>query len=68
MVFMSTQVKYHTSLCHFVSQNIIKTIGNLAKLRKRSVQTEVKVVRHLFSTIHLIKSWNIKNSTQQITF
>jgi hypothetical protein len=39
MVFTSTQVKHHTSLCHIVSQNNIKTMGNLAKLRKRYVQT-----------------------------
>jgi hypothetical protein len=64
MVFMSIHVKHHTSLCHIVSQNIIKTIANLAKLRKRSVQTKVKVVRHLFSTLQLLRNWNIKNSKQ----
>jgi hypothetical protein len=48
MVFMSTQVKHCTSLCHIVSQNKIKTMGNLAKLRERTFQTEVKVVRHFF--------------------
>jgi hypothetical protein len=39
MVFISTQVKYRTSLCHIISKNKIKTIGKLAKLRKGSVQT-----------------------------
>jgi hypothetical protein len=39
MMFMSTQVKHHTSLCHIISQNKIKTLGNLAKLRERTVQT-----------------------------
>jgi hypothetical protein len=38
-VFMSTQVKHHTSICHIISQNKIKTMQNLAKLRERSVQT-----------------------------
>jgi hypothetical protein len=47
-VFMSTQVKHHTSLCHIVSQNKIKTMENLAKSRERTVQKLVKVVRHLF--------------------
>jgi DeoR/GlpR family transcriptional regulator of sugar metabolism len=36
---MSTQVKHHTSICHIVSQNKIKTMQNLAKLCDRSVQT-----------------------------
>jgi hypothetical protein len=36
---MSTQVKHHTSICHIISQNKIKTMQNLAKLRDRSVQT-----------------------------
>jgi hypothetical protein len=61
MVFISTQVKHHTSLCHIVSQNKIKTMGNLAKLRETTVQTQVKFKRHLISTIQLLKSWNIKN-------
>jgi hypothetical protein len=39
MVFVSTQVKHRTSLCHIVSQNKIKTMGNLAKLRERTFQT-----------------------------
>ena len=39
MVFMSTQVKHRTSLYHIVSQNKIKTMGNLAKLHERTVQT-----------------------------
>jgi hypothetical protein len=38
-VFMSTQVKHHTSICHIVSQNKIKTTKNLAKLCERTVQT-----------------------------
>jgi hypothetical protein len=38
-VFMSTQVKRHTSICHIVSQNKIKTMENLAKSSKRTVQT-----------------------------
>jgi hypothetical protein len=38
-VFMPTQVKHCTSLCHIVSQTKIKTIGNLPKLRERYVQT-----------------------------
>jgi hypothetical protein len=33
-VFMSTQVKHHTSIYHIVSQNKIKTMENLAKLRE----------------------------------
>jgi hypothetical protein len=64
MVFLSTQVQHHTSLCHIVSQNEIKTMGNLAKLLERIVHTYVKFIRHLFSTIQLLKSWNIKNSKQ----
>jgi hypothetical protein len=48
MVFMSTQVKHRTSLCHIVSQNKIKTMGNLAKLREKCVQTKLMVVWHLF--------------------
>jgi hypothetical protein len=56
MMFMSTQVKHHTSLCHIVSKNKIKTMENLAKLCVRTVQTQVKVVSHLFSTIELLKS------------
>jgi hypothetical protein len=35
-----------------------------AKLRERTVQTLVKVLRQLFSTIQFLKSWNIKNSIQ----
>jgi hypothetical protein len=38
MVFMSTQVKHRTSLYHILSQNKIKTMGNLAKLHERTVQ------------------------------
>jgi hypothetical protein len=38
-VFMSTQVKHHTSIYHMVSQNKIKTMENLAKLSERTVQT-----------------------------
>jgi hypothetical protein len=64
MVFISTQLKHHTSLCHIVCQNKIKAMGNLAKLRETFVQTKVKVKSHLFSTIQLLKSWNIKNSKQ----
>jgi hypothetical protein len=37
---------------------------NLAKLRERTVQTQVKVVRHLFPTTQVLKSWNTKNSKQ----
>jgi hypothetical protein len=33
-VFMSTQEKHHTSICHIVYQNKIKTMENLAKLRE----------------------------------
>jgi hypothetical protein len=36
---MYIQVKHHTSLYHIVSQNKIKHIENLAKLRERTVQT-----------------------------
>jgi hypothetical protein len=43
-------------------------MGNLSKLRVRSVQTKVTVVRHLFFTIQMLKGWNIKNSKQYITF
>jgi hypothetical protein len=39
-------------------------MGNLAKLRETTVQTQVKFKRHLISTIQLLKSWNIKNSKQ----
>jgi hypothetical protein len=39
IVFMSTQVKHHTSICHIVSQNKIKTMENLAKLSERTLQT-----------------------------
>jgi hypothetical protein len=63
-VFMSTQVKHHTSLCHIVSKNKIKTMGNLAKLHERTVQTWVKVVRNLLSTKLLLISRNMKNSKQ----
>jgi hypothetical protein len=38
-VIMSTQVKHHTSICHIVSQNKIKTMENFSKLRGRTVQT-----------------------------
>jgi hypothetical protein len=38
-VFMSNQVKHCTSLCHIVSKNKIKTMGNIAKLHERTVQT-----------------------------
>jgi hypothetical protein len=38
-VFMSTKVKHHTSICQIVSQNKIKTMKNLAKLRERTIQT-----------------------------
>jgi hypothetical protein len=61
MMFMSNQVKHHTSLCHIVPQNKINTMTNLAKLRERTVRTHVKVVRHLFH--HTVaKLWNIENS------
>jgi hypothetical protein len=63
-VFMFTHVKHHTSICHIISQNKIKTMENLAKLRERTVQTWVKVVRHHFSIIQMLKSWNINNSIQ----
>jgi hypothetical protein len=36
---MSTQVKHRTSLCHIISQNKIKTMGNFAKLHERTFQT-----------------------------
>jgi hypothetical protein len=39
MVFMSTQVKHHTSICHIISQNKMKTMENSAKLRESFVQT-----------------------------
>jgi hypothetical protein len=37
-VFMSTQIKQHTSLSYVVSKNK-KTMENLAKLRERNIQT-----------------------------
>jgi hypothetical protein len=49
---MSTQVKHHKSLWHIISQNKIKTMENLAKLRERTVQTQVKVVRHFIHHTH----------------
>jgi hypothetical protein len=64
MVCMSTQVKHRTSLFHIVSKNKIKTMGNLAKFRERTVQTKVKALRHLFSIIQLLKIRNVKNSKQ----
>jgi hypothetical protein len=36
---MSTQIKHHTSICNIVSQNKIRTMKILAKLRERPVQT-----------------------------
>jgi hypothetical protein len=45
---MSTQVKYHTSLCHIVTQYKIKAMENLAKLHERTVETQVKVVSTFF--------------------
>jgi hypothetical protein len=45
---MSNQVKHHTSLYHFVSQNKIKTMENLSILRERTVLISVKIVRHIF--------------------
>jgi hypothetical protein len=39
MVFMSTQVKHHTSIWHTIPKNKINTMENLAKLSERTVQT-----------------------------
>jgi predicted transcriptional regulator len=44
---MSTQEKQHMSICHIISQNKTMTMENLAKLSERTVQTYVKVVRHI---------------------
>jgi hypothetical protein len=41
---------------------------NLVKLRERTAQTQVKDVRHIFSTIQLLKSWKIKDSNNRSTF
>jgi hypothetical protein len=38
-VFMSTQVKHHTSLCYIISQTKIKTMEYLAKFHEGVVQT-----------------------------
>jgi hypothetical protein len=48
MVFVFTQVKHHKSLRCIFSQDKLKTMENLAKLRDNTVQTHVKVIRHLF--------------------
>jgi hypothetical protein len=61
MVFISTQEKQHTSICHIISQNKIMTMENLSKLSERTV-------RHIFSTIPLLKSWNIENSKNRSPF
>ena len=37
-VFMSTQEKQNTSICHIVSKNKTMTLENLAKLREWTVQ------------------------------
>jgi hypothetical protein len=37
-VFMSTQKKQHTSICHIISQNKTMTMENLDKLSERTVQ------------------------------
>jgi hypothetical protein len=50
---------YSTNISYF--QNKIKIKKNLAKLRERTVQTQVNVVRHIFPP-QLLKRWNIKNS------
>jgi hypothetical protein len=34
MVSMSAHVKHHTSLCHIVSQNKIKTVGSMLRRRR----------------------------------
>jgi hypothetical protein len=38
MMFMSTEVKHHTSLNNIVSKNKIKTMEIVAKLRERNIQ------------------------------